>query len=87
MSLDLPTSSVHVSLQWVGQEAILYDRQRGRAHVINRSAAQIWALCDGRATVEEIVSAFGADCGMSPTDVHADVMAVITSFRELGVIE
>lgn len=87
MQLDRPMSNADVSLQWVGQEAILYDRQRGRAHVINRSAAQIWALCDGRATVEEIVRTFAAAYGIPPADVHDDVVTVITSFRELGVIE
>jgi PqqD family protein of HPr-rel-A system len=86
MALDRPINSADVDLQRVGQEAILYDRRRGRAHVINDSAVRIWTLCDGRATVEEIVRAFAASYAMPPADVHDDVRRIITAFRESGVI-
>ena len=87
MALDRPISSADVDLQRVGQEAILYDRRRERAHVINDSAARTWTLCDGRATVEEIVRAFAASYDMPPADVHDDVLRIMAAFRELGVIE
>ena len=49
-----PTPSKDVSLQRVGDEAILHDRRNGRAHVINESAARIWDLCDGQHTLDQI---------------------------------
>ena len=87
MSVDIPTRSADSTLQRVGPEAILYDRRNGRAHVINNSAAQIWELCDGQATVEQIASAFGAIYTMPTAEVYDDVLAILATFRELRVLE
>jgi len=87
MDLRLPTPNTDVSLQRVGQEAILHDRRNGRAHVINESAAQIWELCDGQRTVDEIVSAFAAAYELPTADVRADVQYILAKFHELGVLD
>ena len=87
MDLRLPTPNRDVSLQRVGQEAILHDRRNGRAHVINESAAQIWELCDGQNTLEQIVSAFAAAYALPAADVQADVQYILAQFHELRVLE
>lgn len=81
-----PTPSPEVTLQRVGSEAILHDRRNGRAHVINESAARLWDLCDGQATLEQIVGAFAAAYQLAPADVHDDVVYILTKFRELRVL-
>ena len=87
MEIGAPTRSTSVTLQQVGQEAILYDRQHGQAHVINTSAVRIWELCDGRATLDEIAGAFAASYGLPVAAVHEDVVKILTTFRELRVLE
>jgi len=87
MDVQLPTPSKDVSLQRVGQEAILHDRRNGRAHVINESAAQIWELCDGQHTFDQIVSAFAAVYGLPAADVQADVQYILAKFHELRVLD
>jgi hypothetical protein len=87
MEVVVPRPSTDVTLQRVGNEAILYDRRNGRAHVINSSAARIWDLCDGRATVDEITGAFAAAYAMPVADVSADVAAILATFHELHVLE
>jgi PqqD family protein of HPr-rel-A system len=87
MDLRSPTPNNDVSLQRVGQEAILHDRRNGRAHVINESAAQIWELCDGQNTLDQIVSALAAAYALSAADVRADVQDILAKFHELRVIE
>ena len=87
MDLRPPTQNKDVSLQRVGQEAILHDRRNGRAHVINESAAQIWELCDGQHTVDEIVSAFAAAYELPTADVRADVQYILAKFHELRVLD
>jgi hypothetical protein len=82
-----PTPSKEVSLQRVGDEAILHDRRNGRAHVINESAAQIWDLCDGQNTFDQIVAAFAASYQLAAPEVSEDVHYILTRFRELRVIE
>lgn len=87
MDLWSPTPNTDVSLQRVGQEAILHDRRNGRAHVINESAAQIWELCDGQNTLDQIVSAFAAVYALPTADVQADVQYILAKFHELHVLE
>jgi len=87
MDLRPPTPNKDVALQRVGQEAILHDRRNGRAHVVNESAAQIWELCNGQNTLEQIVSAFAAEYGLPAADVQADVQDILAKFHELRVLE
>jgi hypothetical protein len=87
MEVVVPRPSTDVTLQRVGNEAILYDRRNGRAHVINSSAARIWDLCDGQATVDEITGAFAAAYAMPVADVSADVATILATFHELHVLE
>ena len=87
MDLRLPTPNTDVSLQRVGQEAILHDRRNGRAHVINESAAQIWELCDGQKTLDQIVGAFAAAYALPTADVQADVQYILAKFHELRMLD
>ena len=81
-----PARSPAVTLERVGGEAILHDRERGRVHVVNGSAAHLWELCDGRATLDEIVAGFAASYGAPPDAVRADVEGLVARFRDLGVL-
>ena len=87
MDLQPPTPSQDVTLQRVGQEAILHDRRNGNAHVINESAAQIWELCDGHTSLDQIVNAFAASYAVAASIVQEDVNYILTKFRELRVLE
>ena len=81
-----PTRSADVTLQRVGQEAILYDRRLGRAHVINDSAARIWDLCDGQTSTADITKSFAAAYDMTEAAVRDDVAQILTTFRTLEVL-
>ena len=86
MDQATPTRHDDVTLQRVGPEAILHDRRNGRAHVLNSSAARVWELCDGHSTVDQIAERFAAAYGMPTAEVHADVAAILATFRELRVL-
>lgn len=43
-------------LQEVGDELVVYDRERHRVHRLNRSAALVWRHCDGQTSVEELAA-------------------------------
>ena len=82
----IPSRSADVTLQYVGQEAILYDRRHGRAHVINSTAARIWELCDGQATLDDIAGRVAAAYGLPLAAVQDDVANMITTFAKVGVV-
>jgi hypothetical protein len=41
-------------LEEIGDELVIYDLQRHRAHQLNRTAALVWQHCDGQKTVAEL---------------------------------
>jgi Coenzyme PQQ synthesis protein D (PqqD) len=41
-------------LEELGDELVVYDVQRHRAHQLNRTAALVWRSCDGHKTVAEL---------------------------------
>ena len=48
-------------MRQTGEELLVYDLERHRAHCLNRAAALVWAECDGVRTVEEIADRVGKE--------------------------
>jgi hypothetical protein len=46
--------SERLLLEEVGNELVIYDLQRHRAHQLNRTAALVWQSCDGHKTIAEL---------------------------------
>ena len=70
-----------------GQAVVLHDRIRCQSHVLNSSAALIWAEVDDQRTVsqlvDDLVESTGADRGL----VDHDVRATLARLLEMQVIE
>jgi len=80
------TRSPAVTLERMGEDAVLYDRRSGRAHVINGAAARLWDLCEGSPELEELAQAFGAVHALPAAAVLDDVAATVAEFRSLGLL-
>src|ERR1700730_11107168 len=39
----------------LSDEFLVYDKETNKAHCLNRTAADVWSLCDGKNTVAQIV--------------------------------
>src|ERR1700730_16581126 len=39
----------------LSDESLVYDKETNKAHCLNRTAADVWSLCDGKNTVAQIV--------------------------------
>ena len=44
-----------------GEELLVYDLERHRAHCLNRAAAIVWGECNGVRTIEEIAERVGKE--------------------------
>lgn len=44
-------------IEELGAEVLIYDTMNDQAHTLNRTAALVWKLCDGKRTVGEIAIA------------------------------
>jgi hypothetical protein len=83
-----PAQRAGVTLERVGAEAILLDRDAGRAHVLNRSAARLWELL-GHGHVrdhETLTSAFAASYALPADAVRSDVEAALRGLAALGLL-
>jgi len=70
---------------------LAFDPARVRAHVLNRSAAAVWACCDGATTVDGIVAkvsaSLGDDAGVDlRLDIRPDVERAIEQLAHEGLL-
>jgi len=83
-----PRARRDLSLQEVGEEGLLYDREGAMVHILNRTALFAWRMCDGRRKPEEIGAALvKAFRGAEPGRVEADVRRILEEFEERGILE
>lgn len=59
----------------LGDETLVYDRIRHKAHCLNPSASYVWHRSTGEATVEEIASGFPNAVGL-PEDSRIAMLAL-----------
>jgi hypothetical protein len=45
-------------------ETLVYDRQRHKAHCLNRPAAVVWRHCDGKRSVDELAAIVQTELGV-----------------------
>ncbi len=66
-------------VQEVGDELVVYDKERYRAHRLNRSAALVWRHCDGKTTVADLAALL-----QSELNAPADKGLVWLALDQLG---
>ncbi len=73
-------------VQELEREVIAYDLKRDEAFGLNESAAQVWSMCDGHTTVQEMAHQLGpgATGGASKEDV---VWLALDYLNEAGLLE
>ena len=67
-------------------EIVLYDPRDGMTHVLNRTAAEIWALCDGTKPVDVIAGRLADAYALEPGRALVDVRDVLAELRRGDLI-
>lgn len=83
-----PLARRDLRLQEVGSEGLLYDRDAGMVHILNRTALYAWKRCDGSRTAESIAEEMGeafSEC--ESVDISRDVLQILSNFAERGLLE
>lgn len=67
---DFVPSAARQSLlvEEVNGELVVYDQDRGAAHLLNRVAAFVWRHCDGRTTVAQLAALLQDELGLPAND-------------------
>jgi hypothetical protein len=68
-------------------ECLLYDSSRDQASALNRSATEVWLLCDGRLTPRGIAGVLGQRYGVNGAMLLDDVAQVLLELGARGLIE
>lgn len=68
-------------------ESLLYSAMRDEASALNRTATEIWQLCDGTNTVGAIARVLGQRYGLDESHLVADVTAAVTALRARGLVD
>lgn len=85
--MPTPTRRSDVTVQHVGGDIILHDGARGKAHVVNATAARILELCDGTATPDDIAASLALTYDVQAADLRADVERTIATFQQLQLVD
>jgi Coenzyme PQQ synthesis protein D (PqqD) len=70
----------------IGGEMVVLPRDGERVYALNESGKQIFGLCDGRHTLEEMVAALHSRFEASDAVLMADVSAAVFDLQELGLV-
>jgi PqqD family protein of HPr-rel-A system len=68
------------------EDLVVYEPRTGQAFVLNASAAQIWALCDGDRSVAGIAEAMASRYQLDRRQALADVRACVEDLVRAGVL-
>jgi hypothetical protein len=83
---EFPSAREDVALRRVGSEWVVFDASGERAHVLNPSAAAVWAYCDGAHDAAAIAEAIARDLPTAElTAIRRDVEAVLLRFAAEGL--
>lgn len=67
-------------------EAVVLDEGADRLHLLNPTAALLWACFDGVSSLDEIAADIAEELGASPDVVLSDAVAVTRDLGEKGLL-
>ncbi len=76
----------HVLETEVAGDISLYDAQTEKVLVLNGTASDIWRLCDGEQTVDQIVSLLAQAYGVSEDSIRPQVLETIETLVSEGFL-
>ena len=82
-----PAKATEVLELDMGDGLILYNHDSSLVHHLNPSAALVWHLCDGQATVGDLAKEIAEEYGLPGAEVEMQVASVIAEFDALDLVE
>lgn len=70
----------------VDGEISLYEPSKESVTILNGTASDVWTLCDGEHSVEEIVSLLASSYGVDAHQIRDEVTRAIDEFIETGLL-
>jgi hypothetical protein len=80
------TQAENLEIHDVPDGYIVYQSERDRVHYLNKTAAIIFELCDGKREPEEIIARVAKAFELGPA-AHDEIRAGLDSLLEEGLIQ
>jgi PqqD family protein of HPr-rel-A system len=71
----------------IGDEVVVIKDDGLATHVLNKTAALIWELCDGKRGIDEIAAVLCERYDVSPEEARADTKETIEDLTKVGIIK
>ena len=84
-TIPTPHADVHYSL--VDKEAVLLNLNDGMYHSLNSLGTLIWTLCDGKRSLQEILTSVCAQYDVSEETARHDLLQLMTQLNQEGLVE
>ena len=70
----------------LGDEMLFYDHDGGPVRVLNAAEREIYLLCDGNRSVDQLSEAFATVYGLDPGRATQDTHKTLAELVELGLV-
>jgi uncharacterized protein YaiI (UPF0178 family) len=71
----------------IGDDIVIIKDDGLATHVLNKTAAYIWELCDGKRGIDEIAVSLYERYDVSPEEARADTRETIVNLTKAGIIK
>jgi hypothetical protein len=68
-------------------EIVLYDIDADTMHLLNPSAALVFSLLDGEATLREVCAEIASACAVDQSVIERDVVPLVSDLADKGLFE
>lgn len=83
----MPSGEAAFEVQELGNEVAVYDHRNGALHMLNRTAAAIWAMAREGQSTESIARALGEQFTGTETGILArDIEATLSELKSLNIL-
>jgi hypothetical protein len=77
----------HVIETEIDGDISLYDPSTEQVTVLNGTASDVWALCDGEHSVVDIKRLLASSYGTTDSEIAEDVERTVESFQKAGLLQ
>ena len=81
-----PVAVARFQAEEVDDDLVLYDPLLDSRHVLNATAADVWWLCDGHRTCDEVVEQMAALYRRKVDEIEPDVRRILSELTAIKVI-
>lgn len=86
MTVNRMAQAEDVIWRRIGDEVVVIKDDGLATHVLNKTAAHIWEMCDGGCTVDEITTNLCERFDVSYEVASVDVREIIEKLTQLGIM-